>query len=219
MSYEIDEPMPIIGKLIKNAPHLFNRTEIIGVFRGEDICSSFLNHGDNLERQDWYENYHCFKDLPPAVQIVKRNELGALYKNMMESCPNLTIHIVDGAEFEGHADFTFIDVHNQPFDVFCAANAEKFTNWYATCGYGGSIEHTASIINMFTNKTAFPVMKCRDNIFMTNTAEQQKTYFDLIIDTLPVTDYSVQYYNSSNYINIQGRSGYETDMARQANDQ
>lgn len=219
MSYEIDEHTPIIGKLINAVPSLFNRTEIIGVFKGEDICSSFLNHGDILEKQDWYENYHCFRNLPLTMQTDKRNDLESLYKSMMAACPNLIIHSKDGVEFHGNADFTFIDIHNQPFDAFCATNTEKLTGWYATCGFGGSIEHTVRIIKMFENKTAFPVMKYKDNIFMTGIAAKQDTYVNLIVNALHTRDYSISLYNDTRYINILGQSGYDSDIARQLNDQ
>ena len=207
-----EENVPV-GQIIRRLPELFHHTEIIGIYKATDICSSFLNHADVIHSQVWYENFQFLERVKDPVKA--RRNVEKLYADIQATVPSITILEKNGLEFEGHADFTFIDITDTSFEKFVRSNQDKLSSgWFATCGFGTSMEMTVTLSNLCELGFIEPIMIMRDNFFMTMHGHGEN-YFNTIHSVLDGIPHNIEYYKDKPVIRLQHMGGYYEDLANE----
>ena len=175
----------LIADLIELTPSLFNKTAMVGIYDGQDICSCFLNSASKLESLHFYENFH------DAITVESKNHLLNKYSEWQSAIPNLTISIGDGTLLsKNHSvDFFFTDAYNIDYRSYFLDS--QFDNTLiAMCGYGAAIERTVSISVCIDNRELFPVMLYNGFLFFTNSQTHYKKSHTLLksaLDSMNIT--------------------------------
>jgi hypothetical protein len=206
------ESYPAVGDLIRNFPDLFKKTEMIGIFEGKDICSSFLLNNANCDSIIFYENLSFTDD------INVKNQFKTLYKEWEKTVPNLTIHIKDGSEFKGYSDFVFIDT-TIPLSVFIKDNFKKLTQSIsASPGFGINLKCTLEMSKLILDKTIFPIFVYRDYLFYCYNQDKQLQVINLLInyytDNKNIYEERINHNTSFLHIKDYNISGYFEDIKK-----
>lgn len=180
---------PLIADLIELAPSLFNKTAMVGIYDGQDICSCFLNTASKLESLHFYENFH------DAITDDSKRHLLNKYASWQAAIPNLRIDIGDGTALSSnnHVDFFFTDAYNIDYKRYFLDS--QFNNTLmAICGYGAAIKRTVDISVCIDNNDIHPVMLYNGFLFFTNSRDHYKRSYSLLksaLDSINVS-YSTQ---------------------------
>ncbi len=126
----IEEMHPFFSFLIEKIPSLFNKTEIIGIYDGKYLCSSFLKNSNLLESITLYEN---FKSMKTESQVNKFQEMYDSWKNKIS---NLKIELNDGKNFTKESTYLHIDISNDKLDNFVKTNWNKLKEKKCISFYG-----------------------------------------------------------------------------------
>jgi hypothetical protein len=168
------EMYPVVGKLIKRFPALFKHTEMIGIFEGTDICSSFLINSHYCRTLTFYENLEFTND-----DNVK-NQFLNLYKDWESTIPNLKVKIENGNNFVGNSTFTLIDT-TISLPKFIEDNKDKLIDsWSASPGWGINFACTSSFVKLVSEKKIFPVLIHKDYFFYCYTKNMQQRLLNIL---------------------------------------
>lgn len=205
------ESYPEIGNLIRNMPSLFEVSELIGIFEGKDICSSFLLNSEYLKTITFYENFQ-FTDNPSIQETFK-----SLYKSWEEQISNLKVHIENGNNFRGNSTFVLIDT-TEPLSKFIENNSKKLKkSMAASPGFGVTLSSTVEMSKCIIGEKIFPIFLYRDYLFYCFSKKRQKS-------TIAILDFF--YSNNPKvykrtfgdiktlYINDRPQTGYFNDLRK-----
>lgn len=189
------ESYPLIGELIRNFPALFSNTEMIGIFEGKDICSSFLLNSEFCESLVFYENLQFTSDQKTKEKFCN------LYKSWETAIPNLTVKIEDGQNFIGNSNFVLIDT-TIPLDEFIQKYIDKLKNsWAVSPGYGINFVCTSQFFKLILEDKIFPILIYRDYFFYCFDQTLQKNILNTINNYIEEnlffrkqTDHKVNFY-------------------------
>jgi hypothetical protein len=189
------ESYPLIGELIRNFPELFAHTEMIGIFEGKDICSSFLLNSEYCNSITFYENLQFTSNKKTKKQFCN------LYNDWEKAIPNLTVKIENGQNFIGNSSFVLIDT-TIPLAEFIQKNIDKLKNsWAVSPGYGINFVCTSQFFELIRKDKIFPILIYRDYFFYCFNQTVQKSILNKINNYIQKnlhfnkqTDHKVNFY-------------------------
>jgi hypothetical protein len=182
---------PLISNWITHDSLLFKNTVMVGIYDGSDICSSFLNTANVLDKLTFYENFFDGNDV----------KLKELYKIWQDKIPSLDFKYQDGHNIEEFADFVFTDAYNIDYETYFLD--KKFKNTlFCICGYGAEIKRTVDLSCAIKNKKLFPVLLYKGFVFFANNKDHYKTCFKSL--KLYFEKYNIDYINREGCIKPKG---------------
>lgn len=168
------ESYPKVGELIRSFPELFNVSDLIGIYKGKDMCSSFLLNSNYLKSISFYENFQFTNDKNIQEDFKK------LYKSWENTIPNLTVHLKDGNNFKGGSNFVLIDT-TTPLTEFIKNNRKKLRKSLAASpGFGENIPCTLEMSKCILNQKIFPILIYRDYLFYCFHKKRKQTIVDIL---------------------------------------
>jgi hypothetical protein len=173
---------PELTKLISQLPQLFQHSEVIGVFLGNEICASIMHNASLLKKIRFYDNLSFTSDNTVKQEFLK------LYSEWQTQIPNLEVLPIDGRNFDTSATFVY---HDMPMTLgeFYQLYSDTLTNkLLANCGFGTVLYHTIECSRYITHKLIFPVLLYRDIIFYTIDQPTQLIYHNMIHTALIASD-------------------------------
>ena len=178
----ITESYPELTKVIGACPELFSKSEIIGVFTGDEICASILYNASKLERIRFYENL-SFTD---SEEI--KNDFINMYKDWESTTPNLEVLITDGRNFDMDSTFIYHDMDMANVDFFQLYKSKLRGKLLANCGFGSLFRTTYDFILLTHYKNILPIMLYRDILFYVFDKNSYYNFKEIIQNNLTINN-------------------------------